>query len=323
MTNVDLRRLAPVDLTGYRLGQPQSAGALTMVPIFGPSYPDIAPPRTGLKLTKVDGYGRVVLTNPGGTGVAIVPLHIGWIQDGAQNHALSRSAFLAPGQELLFADACCVQAAQGGFLAERDQWFFVLPVELRPAALDLRGVQNYSKLWPAISALNNRYGLAARGHLEQILTRRRAVLELYQSRLELCAGQVGALFFVGSRLAGVEVAPDPRYFAEMWMALVCFAYGVAAWHAPAEESTAEPYDVSTVEELRGALAAGRRARVDRIAGWLADSDWRDVQQTEEERFLDLRLSTLVGERVGGQVVTDHDRLVYASVYSRALAAQSA
>jgi hypothetical protein len=323
MTNLDLRRIAPVDLTGYRLGVPQCAGALTMVPIYGPSYPDIAPPRTGLKLTKVDGYGRVVLTNPGPSGVAIVPLHIGWIQDGAQNHALSRSAFLAPGQELLFADACCVQAAQGGYLAERDQWFFVLPLELRPAALDLRGVQNYSKLWPAISDLNRRYGLAARGHLEQILTRRRASLELYQNRLERSPGQLGALFFVGSRLAGVEVAPDPRYFAEMWMALVCFAYGVAAWHAPAVAAPAEAYEVSTVDELRTALAADRRARTERVWAWLADSPWRGAEQTEEERFLDLRLATVNGDQVGGQVVTDADRLVYASVYSREFAAQSA
>jgi hypothetical protein len=323
VTTLDLRRLAPVDLTGYRLGRPQGTGALTMVPIHGPVYPGIAAPRTGLKLTKVDGYGRVVLTNPGTDGVAIVPLHIGWIQDGAQNHALSRSAFLAPGQELLFADACCVQAAQGGYLAERDQWFFVLPVELRPAALDLRGVQNYSKLWPAISELNQRYGLAARGHLEQILTRRRASLELYQSRLELSPGQIGALFFIGSRLAGVEVAPDPRYFAEMWMALVCFAYGTAAWHTRVEEPVVEPYKVSTVDDLRSALDSDRRARAERVSAWLDDSSWLDVEQTEEERFLDLRLSTMAGDRIGGQVVTDGSRLVYASVYTRELAALSA
>ncbi|WP_460493505.1 hypothetical protein [Dactylosporangium cerinum] len=29
---------AGVDTTGYRLGPPQRAGALTMVPVFGPAY---------------------------------------------------------------------------------------------------------------------------------------------------------------------------------------------------------------------------------------------------------------------------------------------
>jgi len=323
MTTLELRPLAPVDLTGHRLGQPQRAGALTMVPVFGPSYPGIAPPRTGLKLTRVDGYGRVVLSNPGTSGVAIVPLHIGYVQDGAQNHALCRSGFLAAGQELLFPDACCVQASQGGYLAERDQWFFILPVELRGTALDLRGVANYNKLWPAIATLNRGYGLPARGHLEQVLTRQRTALTQYQSRLEPQPGQLGALFFVGERLAGIEIAPDPRYFAEVWMALVCFAYGPAAWHARHPAPPTDPYDVSTVEELRDALAADRRAVTDEVRGWLADPGWNAAERTEEERFLDLRLSTVTGDGVGGQVVTAGERLIYASLFARALAPQSA
>ena len=274
------------------------------------------------------------------TGVAIVPLHMGFVQDGAQNHALCRSAFLAPGQELLFPDACCVQASQGGYLAERDQWFFVLPVELRAAALELRGVANYSKLWPAISHLNRRYGLVARGHLEQVLTRKRAALTQFQNRLELAPGQTGALFFVGDRLAGVEIAPDPRYFAEVWMALVCFAYGAAALHAGEPDPVTEPYDVSdvpsgssgstgasqvdvsTVDKVRAALVAERRAVADEVRGWLAGAEWDVTDRIEEERFLELRLSTVVGERVGGQIVTEGECLVYASLFSRELAVQT-
>jgi len=320
MSTLELRPLAPLDLTGHSFGRPQRSGALTMVPVFAAPYPGIAAPRGGIKLSRVEGYGRVVLSNPGASGVAIVPLHLGYIQDGAQNHALCRSAFLAPGQELLFPDACCVQASQGGYLAERDQWFFVLPVELRAAALDLRGVENYSKLWPAITALNARYGLAPRGHLEQVLTGHRAVLTQYQSRLELVPGQSGALFFVGDRLAGVEIAPDPRYFAELWMALVCFAYGAAAWHAAGPELTTAPYEgVSTVEDVRDALVADRRSVAAEVADWLAASDWETRDLVEEERFLDLRLSTVVSDQVAGQLVTDDSRLVYASLYSRALA----
>jgi len=319
MTELALRPigpLAPVDLAGYRLGQPQRAGALTMVPVFGPEYPGIVPPRSGIKLARVPGYGQVVLRNPGQAGLAIVPLHIGYVQDGAQNHALCRSAFLAAGQELLFADACCVQAAQGGYLAGRDQWFFVLPVELRGAALDLAGVEGYSKLWPAISTLNQRYGLPARGHLEQILTRKRAALTQYQSRLELLAGQVGALFLIGGRLAGVEIAPDARYFAELWMPLVCFAYGVAALHAPAEEPVGAAYEVSTVEELRCALETERRVLLDGVHEALASAPWQPAELVEQERYLDLRLSTVDGAGLAGQLVTDADRLVYASVFAR-------
>ena len=338
MTALDTLVPGPLSLAGHRLGTPQQAGALTMVPISGPAHRGFVPPRTGLKLTRVVGYGQVELANRADSGVAIVPLHIGYIQDHAQNHALCRSAFLAAGQTVRFDDACCVQQSQGGYLSERDQWFFVLPLELRARALDLRGVTGYSKLWDDIAALNARHGLPRRGHLEQILSRKRAVLTQFQSRLEPQPGQLGALFFVSGRFAGLEIAPDPRYFAEMWTALVCFAYGVAAWHAepaPPGPDTAPydlgpndlapndlapndgaPYEAAGLAGLRAALERDRSARLTEIGGWLADAPTGPVELREEERYLDLRLSTVTGPHLAGQIVTDGDRTVYASLFAR-------
>ncbi|MGW4241473.1 ARPP-1 family domain-containing protein [Nocardia sp. NPDC004722] len=313
MTRLDTLVRAPVDLAGYRLGEPQVAGALTMVPIHGPERPGIVPPRSGLKLNRVVGYGSVELHNGAPSGVAIVPLHIGYIQEGAQNHALCSAALMGAGETRLFEDACCVQAAQGGYLQGRDQWFFVLPVELRAKALALRGKPGYSKLWQDISAVNSRYGLPARGHLEQILTRKRAVLTQFRSRLELLPGQLGALFFVGERFAGLEIAPDPRYFAEMWMPLVCFAYGVAAWRAEPARPEPEPFAVRDLAELRAELTSAREHHTERLVSWMpADTT---MNSAEQERYLDLRLHTLTGAQVAGQVVTEHDRPVYASLFA--------
>ena len=325
---------AGVDTTGYRLGQPQRAGALTMVPVFGPSYPGIAPPRSGLKLSRVVTYGQVELTNPAPSGVAIVPLHVGYIQDSAQNHALCRSAFIAAGQTLRFDDACCVQASQGGYLSERDQWFFILPVELRAAALGLRGTSQYSKLWGDIARFNGRHGLPARGHLEQVLTRKRSVLTQYQSRLELLDGQLGALFFIGDTLAGVEIAPDPVYFAEVWMALVCFAYGPAAWFASAPDAAPPgpscdtgslggpqavlPRVAGSLDDVRAALRLRRQSVAAEVSSWLSRAAWQPDSVIEDERYLDLRLSTVSGPAATGQVVTDGSRLVYASLFASAL-----
>lgn len=317
MTPLDTLVPAPLDLSGYRLGAPQRAGALTMVPIFGPQRPGIAAPRSGLKLKQVVGYGEVELHNGAAAGVAIVPLHIGYIQDGAQNHALCSAALLGAGQTRRFPDACCVQAAQGGYLEGRDQWFFVLPVELRAKALELRGEQGYSKLWTDISLLNSRYGLPQRGHLEQLLTRKRAVLTQYQSRLELQPGQLGALFFLGERFAGVEIAPDPGYFAEMWMPLVCFAYGVAAWHHEPAPAAAEPFAAGNLAELRAELHRERDRRHEQVLSWLPPAP-AEVDMVEEERYLELRLYTVTGGGLTGQVVGEHGRLVYASLFATAL-----
>ncbi len=302
---------------GYRIGQPQRAGALTMLPVFGPTYPEtIAPPRTGLKLSRVAGYGRVEIKNPSSSGVAIVPLHMGYIQDHAQNHALCRSAFIAAGQTLMFEDACCVQQSQGGFLQEKEQWFFILPVQLRYEALTLRGQQQYSKLWGAISQLNQQVGLPTRGHLEQIVSRQRAHLTQFQSRLELLPDQLGALFFLEDRLVGIEIAPNPAYFQEVWVALVCFGYGIAAWYSP-NLGEQQPFAAATLPELHAALSQSRNDYYEQVKHWLVQTRLESPSVQEEERYRDMRLNTVIGEHFAGQFVADEKkRLVYLSLFAR-------
>ena len=151
-----------------------------------------------------------------------------------------------------------------------------------------------------------------------MLTRKRAVLTQYQSRLELLAGQLGALFFVGEQLAGVEIAPDLVYFAEIWMALVCFAYGPAAWFAaPGPARTRPRCRGGFRRRVAGRAGAAPASVADEVGGWLARAGWQPADLVEEERYLDLRLSTVAGEGVGGQVVTDGSRLVYASLFATA------
>jgi len=48
----------------------------------------------------------------------------------------------------------------------------------------------------------------------------------------------------------------------------------------------------------------------------AARDWADPDVTEEERYLGLRLSTVVGSGVAGQIVSDGARPVYASLFVR-------
>ena len=227
-----VRALTPLGLdtrADLGVGALQSSGALSVLPLFGTELEGYAPPRTALKLSRVDGYGNMELESTPGSGLSIVPLHVGYIQKGAQNHAMCRAAFIAEGQRVMFRDACCVQESQGGYLKESDQWFFVLPLSLRERALALRGQEDYSKLWGDITDLNARFGLPERGHLEQLIGNRRRVLTQMMSRLECLPGQTGALFFLRDKLVGVELAPSADYFCEWWPALVCFCYGVEVY----------------------------------------------------------------------------------------------
>jgi hypothetical protein len=347
-----------LDADAYTLGAPQQSGPMSVLPVFGPDAGQaFAPPLSGLKLGGVKrGYGNVELSN-GMPGVAIVPLHMGYIQDGAQNHALCRSAFLGPGQNVVFEDACCVQQAQGGFLADREQWFFVLPLALREEALALRGTKAFGKLWPAIAALSARLGFDNRGHLEQVICRRRPFLTQYQSRFELLDGQTGALFFLRDRLVGVELAPSADYFREVWFPLLCFCYGTAAMELEQRDGQAEvvrragrkalraepalvgagvsdvrdvgdvvvedgpePFPAKDLADLRRCLADARWERQRRLREPLLAAKPERYDLREEERYLGLRLLTAVGQNLAGQVVQEDGptgRTVYASLTARA------
>lgn len=312
---------AAFDLSPYRFGMPQQSGPMTVVPVFGPDrQTGFTGPMSGLKLSQVTGYGSMELANPGETGVAIVPLHMGYIQDQAQNHALCRSAFIAAGQKLLFEDACCVQAAQGGYLEGREQWFFILPVQLRDRALQLRGEQSYSKLWEDIAVLNQQFGLPDRGHLEQIITKQRPFLTQYQSRLELLPGQTGALFLINHKLAGIEIAPSAAYFAEMWMPLTCFCYGTAAMYleqkTPLKTGEVAPFPARNLTELRQQLEQSRTQLRQKVQNDLAQTPKEMFELTEEERFLEMRLHTATSENFAGQFVQEDGQVLYASIFAK-------
>jgi hypothetical protein len=246
-----------------------------------------------------------------------VPLHLGYIQDGAQNHALCRSAFIAAGQKLMFRDACCVQAAQGGYLQDRQQWFFILPLQLRSEALALQGKEGYNKLWSAIGQLNQQLGLPSRGHLEQIVSRKRAFLTQYQSRLELLSGQVGAFFCLRGKLIGIEIAPSATYFQELWMPLVCFCYGVAAMSGDRDASEDPvPFVAKDLTQLREQLLRSRRQRLEGLLNALTQTPAEKWECHEQEKFLEFRLKTLTSQNFAGQLVEEHGKLVYASIFAK-------
>lgn len=320
---MDFQKLVPlrVDLSRFHMGSPQKSGSMSVVPIFGPDLNGkYNSPLSDLKLAQVKGYGNMELLNPSSRGVAIVPLHMGYIQDQAQNHALCRSAFIGAGQRLMFEDACCVQQAQGGYLEGREQWFFILPLQLREEALKLRGQKDYSKLWSAIATLNEAFGLEDRGHLEQIVSRQRPYLNQFQSRFELLPNQTGALFFIEDRLAGVEIAPSAAYFQEVWMPLVCFCYGTAAMQQEKKNGPAEtlvvPFSATHISELRTELQKSRTEWQEHLKDGMAQIPSEAFEKLEEERFLELRLYTLIGNNFAGQCVEEDGHLIYASLFAK-------
>jgi hypothetical protein len=313
--------LAPLNLGAYRAASIQRSGPLTVVPLLGDSAGDqFVPPLTGMKLARVAGYGKVEMEclRRSDDSIGIVPLHIGYIQDGAQNHALCRSGLLAGGQKRMFEDACCVQQAQGGYLEGREQWFFILPLALRDAALGMRGTVGFGKLWPDIAKLNEQFGKTSRGHLDEIVCRERPWLNQYNSRFERLTDQIGALFVMDGKLVGIELAPNPMYFAEVWPALVSFCYGAEAMRRE-RDGKREPEPAYTATDLVSLRAQVQQRRTEadaEVRRALAEIPRATLELVEEERLLDLKLSTAQNDQFAGQVVSRGGSTVYASIAAR-------
>src|SRR5258708_35116104 len=151
-------------LAGLHMAQTQSWGLLDVVPLLPTelageraAYPA---PLQHLHLVRVHSYGTLELENTAQSGILIAPMHIGFFQAGAQNHATSRVLVLFPGEKLVADDCFCIQQSQGGYLAEAQQRFITLPLGLRRTALRRRKEKSFGRLWGEIETFNKRYGIS-------------------------------------------------------------------------------------------------------------------------------------------------------------------
>jgi hypothetical protein len=315
-------------LAGLTPGQLQSWGLLEVLPLFlngsRKSKTHFASPSEHLKLVRVATYGTIVLKNEAKQDSLIVPMHIGFFQAGAQNHATSRALVLEAGEELTITDAFCIQASQGGFLQEAQQRFIMLPLGLRKEALAQRGKTGYARLWPGIDVYNRRYGIARGGHLERFLRPYFHRLMRFRHAIELLPGQVGAAYFVAGDLVGVEVGPDARYWQDVGPVLNIYSYGAAALlgerhRLQPQRQVVDLQGIESLDVLASRLAEARQQetseRVDLVYA-LSGLAW---QQTAGEQRVGLQVVDLEQGEWVGQAVQDGDEKLYLSVFRDLLA----
>jgi hypothetical protein len=261
-------------LAGLRPGRVQSWGLLEVVSLFparqrpAGDRPQFVPPLESLKLVQVPTYGTLLLQNTAADGLLIVPMHVGFFQAGAQNHATSRTLVLGAQETLGVEDCFCIQQAQGGLLQEAQQRFLMLPLGLRRPALAARHKQGFNRLWAAIGDFTRRYGITRGGHLERFLRPYFPRLMPFRQALETVPGQVGAAYFVAGRLAGIEAGPNPAFWRDVGPVLTLYCYGPAALQA----------------ERHGWQPAGRPVDLDGLAD--LDDLARRLQEARREEAID-------------------------------------
>ncbi|HLZ56111.1 MAG TPA: hypothetical protein VKR06_04120 [Ktedonosporobacter sp.] len=319
--NMSTKRVFQDLLAGLRPGQLQAWGLLDVMPLFPAGergeHAQFVSPLEHLKVVRVASYGTLILQNTAKQGTVIAPMHIGFFQTGAQNHATSRALILKAGQTLTAEDCFCIQAAQGGYLKEAQQRFIILPLGLRTAALAQRGQKSFSRLWGEIDTHNRRYGIARGGHLERFLRPYFHRLMIYRHAIEIVPGQVGAAYFVAGNLVGVEVAPNAAYWADVGPILNIYCYGAAALLAErhqlkAERQVVDLEGLTSIDDLARLRQATREQealeRCNLIEA-LARLPWPDTASGSGLRIIDLAQ----GEWAG-QMVKEGSEMVYLSLF---------
>jgi hypothetical protein len=164
------------------------------------------------------------------------------------------------------------------------------------AALAQRTTAGYSRLWGEIETFSRRFGISRGGHLERFLRPYFNRLVPLRHALETQPGQVGAAYFIGGRLAGIEVAPTAEYWQDIAPILTIYCYGPAALMAERRrwEPSREAVDLHDLRDLgdlerrlRETRERERRARTDEVEA-VARAAW---DYTAEEDRHGLRVLT--------------------------------
>jgi hypothetical protein len=310
-------------LSGLVAGPVQAWGRLEVVGLFRvdgrPGRHTYVSPVESLKLAHVPHYGTMVLHSTAADGLTIVPMHVGFFQEGAQNHATSRVLILRSGETVEANDCFCIQQAQGGLLKEAQQRFLVLPLGLRAAALKKRGENDFSRLWVDIDGYTRRFGVARGGHLERFLRPYFARLLPFRHAFETVASQVGAAYFVAGQLVGVEVAPTSAIWRDLAPILNIYCYGPAALLAEQEGHPigwpgVDLDGLTDLDDLADRLVRSRRQHAilrSEALGALADAGW---SCQDESVCHGLSIRTIGWESWAGQVVLDGQDTDYLSIF---------
>jgi len=305
------------------MGQPQSWGLLDMVPLLPTeqreSHDQFVPPLQQLHLVRVHSYGTLELENTAHQGLLIAPMHVGFFQPGAQNHATSCVLILDANEHLVVDDCFCIQQSQGGYLAEAQQRFIVLPLGLRHVALEHRGEKAFARLWEDIDAFNRRYGIARGGHLERFLRPNFHRLIPLRHAFEVLPRQVGAAYFVAGRLVGVEIAPNTAYWSDVGPILTMYCYGAAALQAERYQwqSTRTPLDLDGLANLDDLAHRLQQAREQDEAIYrrelqaFAQNAWT---YSPEKGKKNLEVMSLAAQEWTGQIVRSNKQIIYLSVF---------
>lgn len=300
----------------------QSVGYMQVIPLVSDLSDDrFASPSEAHSEVFTTEYGTLGFRNSG-ERLLIVPCHAGYVvKQAAQDHAMPNTGLVPPAGERSFNNAMCIQQAQGGMISRGEYRMLILPHALREQALQMRREKNYSKLWEAIAAFNNQMGVRATGHLEFFLDHFRRELDEFVAEFECVPRQIGAIILIDDQVVGVERAPSHTYWNGIWPSLIRECYGSLAIRVTQLKGECPTLPVSrrplpsahSLDELETIIADIAQQEDDQAKATVREILREQLTLRKDESMAGLSLETTESDRFAGQVVSDEQRVVYASL----------
>lgn len=309
-------------LHGCSPGRIQSVGYMQVIPLISDMVDDrFVSPEQGADVSTTD-YGTLVFKNKT-ENIMIVPAEASYVhKDQGQDHAMTHAGLVKKKSQKSFNTAACIQETRGGLLNIKEGGFMsVLPFPLRESAAKVRTRGGYSKMWPAITKLNQEMGLRSSGHLEFFYDHFRGELDQFVAEFELVDKQVGAIILINGKIVGVERTPSYSYWESVWPSLIRECYGSLAIieskqgppKVPATRS--DMPQIGSIEELVGAVDFAEKQEHDSVKSIVksvcnVEIDKTKIAGMNEEGF---QVDSLASTRFVGQLVREDEKILYASV----------
>ena len=198
-------------LTGTSRDRVQRVGAMQVIPILGDDNILFDVP-SSLIVEDVPSQLGIKIHNSSNKAV-IVP-H-GFRLEGAMKHTVQ--SVIVQGRE---------SKEVGGFLASNKNHSHMMPASMRSV---LMSEGSKEQMWRFISNFNYDFGIESNeANLGLFEERYQKQLDTFSSEFELVPNQIGALFVIGNKVAGIEMAPNQKVWTSIWKSIVRDSYGPLA-----------------------------------------------------------------------------------------------
>ena len=305
--------------------QPQTVGNMTVIPLCDAI--ERAEVQVGstrdLYLESDVGYNSLVLASHA-KRVTIVPQGMALItRQAAQDRAVPSTHLVAAQPKQV--GAFCIQSSQCGLMSKQrnaEHKLRMLPLAVRYEALKRRdeSAKSFSSLWEKLGEWNHRSNVSG-DFLVSFFRQYAKNLNQFVAQFELVPQQRGAVVLINDRLAGVEVAPNGDYFADLFQPLIRDCYGAEALLARDQATPVRGSllpDVTSLDQLVQAVenvAATEREFATEIVEKVQSDP---IKSGDDHQLAGLKVVNMDGASLVGQGVQSiaGRRLIYASLMAR-------